>query len=423
MNKNSHGKGADSKPRRFFYGWYMVGAASAMQFLLSGLMTQSFGAYVAVLQTERGWSKTALSGAAALQQMEGALLGPILGWFIDRFGPQGMIRIGVLVFGAGLMLLSRTETLLGFYGAFLVIALGSSLCGFFPVNVALINWFERWRARALSSMSIGLALGGISVPLVAWSLQTFGWRATAFSSGVIAILVGLPLGMVIKRRPEDHGYTVDGLPAHSHELHAAAAIDPRRDFTAREALRTPAFWLLSLGHGFALFVVHAVSVHSITHMKQGLGYTLEQASLVYTLLTLSQIGGVAIGWLIGDRYEKRLIAATCMLMHMAGLLLLTYAANVAMVLAFAILHGAGWGLRGPFMQAIRADYFGRSAIGMILGLSFMIIVVGQVGGPMLAGLFADMTGSYRTGFTILALLAGLGSLFFVVARKPERPLR
>ena len=158
-------------------------------------------------------------------------------------------------------------------------------------------------------------------------------------------------------------------------------------------------------------------------MKQGLGYTLEQASLVYTLLTLSQIGGVAIGWLIGDRYEKRLIAATCMLMHMAGLLLLTYAANVAMVLAFAILHGAGWGLRGPFMQAIRADYFGRSAIGMILGLSFMIIVVGQVGGPMLAGLFADMTGSYRTGFTILALLAGLGSLFFVVARKPERPLR
>ena len=408
---------------RLFYGWYMVAAGSAMQFLQAGLMTQSFGAYVAVLQAERGWSKTALAGAAALQQMESAILGPVLGWFIDRFGPQGMIRVGIVVFGLGLMLLSQTDSLGAFYGCFLVIALGSSLCGFFPVNVALINWFERWRARALSSMSIGLALGGISVALVAWSLQTFGWRATAFSSGVIAILVGLPLGMVIKRRPEDHGYTVDGLPAHSHELHAAAAIDPRRDFTAREALRTPAFWLLSLGHGFALFVVHAVSVHSITHMKQGLGYTLEQASLVYTLLTLSQIGGVAIGWLIGDRYEKRLIAATCMLMHMAGLLLLTYAANVAMVLAFAILHGAGWGLRGPFMQAIRADYFGRSAIGMILGLSFMIIVVGQVGGPMLAGLFADMTGSYRTGFTILALLAGLGSLFFVVARKPERPLR
>jgi len=138
---------------------------------------------------------------------------------------------------------------------------------------------------------------------------------------------------------------------------------------------------------------------------------------------VSQIGGVAIGWLIGDRFEKRLICAVCMLMHMAGLLLLTYATSVPMVLAFALLHGAAWGLRGPFMQAIRADYFGRSAIGMILGLSFMIIVIGQVGGPMIAGILADATGNYRAGFTILALLAGLGSLFFVMARRPARPLR
>jgi MFS family permease len=75
------------------------------------------------------------------------------------------------------------------------------------------------------------------------------------------------------------------------------------------------------------------------------------------------------------------------------------------------------------MQAIRADYFGRSAIGMILGLSFMIIVIGQVGGPMIAGMLADATGSYRLGFTLLALLAGLGSVFFLLAKRPVRPLR
>src|SRR3954462_2838151 len=220
MNKSSSGEGANSKaaqPRRLFYGWYMVAAGSAMQFLQAGLMTQSFGAYVAVLQAERGWSKTALSGAAALQQLEGAILGPVLGWFIDRFGPQGMIRVGILVFGLGLMLLSQTDTLPTFYAAFLVIALGSSLCGFFPVNIALINWFERWRARALSSMSIGLALHRIAVPLVAWSLQSFGWRATAFSSGVIALGAAVALPMLIKRLPQDPGLTVDGLPPTSPE--------------------------------------------------------------------------------------------------------------------------------------------------------------------------------------------------------------
>ena len=410
--------------KRLFYGWYMVGAGSALQFLQAALMTQSFGAYVAVLQAERGWSKTALSGAAALQQMETALIGPLIGWFMDRFGPQGIIRVGIVMFGVGLIILSYTDTLVAFYGAFLVIALGASFCGFFPINVALINWFERWRARALSSLSIGLALGGTAVPLIAWSLQAYGWRATAFASGIIAIVAGVPLSLIIRRRPEDHGLTVDGLPVKTPETtQELRALDQNRDFTAREAVRTPAFWLLSLGHGFALFVVHAVSVHAITHMNQDLGYSVSQAALVYTLLTASQIGGVALGWLIGDRYEKRYIAAACMLMHGVGLLLLTYAVAWPMVIAFAVLHGAAWGLRGPFMQAIRADYFGRSAIGMILGLSLMIIVVGQVGGPMIAGIFADLTGNYRAGFTIIAGIALLGSLFFVLARKPERPLR
>jgi len=410
--------------KKIFYGWRMVGAAVGLQFLQAGLVTQAFGAYLAVLAEEQGWSKTALSGAAALQQMEVALLGPVLGWLLDRFGPKGFVRAGVIVFGAGLCLLSQVHSLPAFYGAFIVIALGSSLCGYFPLNVALIHWFERKRARALSCMSIGLAMGGIMVPLVASSLTTFGWRPTAFASGLIAIAVGLPLAFVIRNSPREHGEVPDGMaPEEVSPQVPSDAPDTTRDFTAREALRTQAFWLISLGHGFALFVVHAVSVHAITHLKEGLGYSVAAASLVISLVTIFQFGGVALGWWIGERYKKRLIAAACMLAHALGLLLLTFAFNWLMVVAFAALHGTAWGLRGPFMQAMRADYFGRSAIGMILGLSFMIIVVGQVGGPIVPGIFADITGDYRLGFTILAILAGCGSGFFLLARKPRRPLK
>lgn len=399
----------------------MVAAGCAMQFVQSCLLMQSFGAYVAVLRDDRGWSKTELAGAAALHQVEAAILGPLLGWFIDRFGPQGVIRAGVAIFGVGFMLLSFTEGLLAFYGAFIVLALGASLCGFFPLNVALIHWFERKRARALSSMQLGLALGGLAVPAVAWSLSTFGWRATAFASGLIILATGLPLSLVIRRRPEDYGEIMDGAPPLAAAAMAAAATAERaRDFTAREAIRTPAFWLLSLGHGSALFVVSAVNVHAITHMKEGLGYSIETASLFIMLQTVCQICGIAIGWAIGDHFDKRLISATCMLLHMAGLLCLTYATGTAMVVAFAVLHGTAWGLRGPFMQAMRADYFGRSAIGMILGLSFTIIVIGQIGGGMIAGILADMTGNYRAGFTVVALLAGLGSVFFLLAKRPRR---
>jgi len=405
---------------KIFYGWKMVAAGCGLQFLQAGLLHQGFGTYLAVLNEELGWSKTALAGGATLQPMEAAALGPMLGWLMDRFGPQGLIRIGIVVFGLGFMLLSQIESLAGFYAAFLVIALGSSLCGFFPLNVAIIHWFERRRARALSSLSLGLALGGLFVPVVAWSMHTWGWRATAFASGVLVIVLGFPLARVIRRRPQDHGETVDGLPvAQPAGAEASAtAAPPRREFTAREALRTPAFWLLSLGHGFALLVVFAVNVNAITYMKEGLGYTLEQAALVISLVTVGQLCGVMLGWAIGDRFEKRRIAAVCMLMHATGLLMLTYATNVAMLIAFALLHGTAWGLRGPFMQAIRADYFGLRSIGMILGLSSMIIVIGQIGGPLIAASLADLTGSYRPGFTVIAVLAATGSLFFLLARRP-----
>ena len=400
-----------------FHGWRMVAAGGGIQFLQSALLHQSFGAYFAVLSEEFGWSKTSLSGAAALQPMEAAILGPVLGWVVDRFGPQGMIRIGIVTFGIGFILLSQIDSLAGFYGAFIVIALGSSLCGFFPVNVAIIHWFEKFRARALSALSLGMALGGIVVPLVAWWMLSFGWRATALASGLLAILVGWPLAQVFRRRPEDYGLTVDGLPpavAVAGQNEAGA----QREYSAREALRTSAFWLLSLGHGFALLIVYAVNVHAITHMKEGLGYSVAQAALVITLMTVAQVGGVLVGWAIGDRFQKRFIAAVCMLMHAAGLLMLTYAAGAVMLVAFAVLHGGAWGLRGPFMQAIRADYFGRRSIGMILGLSSIIVVIGQIGGPMVAGVLADLTGNYRAGFTVLALLAGLGSLFFLLAKPP-----
>jgi OFA family oxalate/formate antiporter-like MFS transporter len=139
---------------------------------------------------------------------------------------------------------------------------------------------------------------------------------------------------------------------------------------------------------------------------------------VVALMTVMQgIGQLSGGWL-GDRFSKRRIAAACMLAHAAGLLLLAFAWAFWMVLAFAVVHGLGWGMRGPLMSAIRADYFGSAAFGTITGLSSMVLMVGMMGGPLVAGMLADRTGSYVVGFTVLAALAALGSLFFLGARRP-----
>jgi len=409
---------------KIFYGWRMAGAACGIQFLLGALLLQSFGLYIAVLSEEMGWSKTTLSGAAAMQSMEAAVIGPLLGWMMDRFGPQLIVRWGIVIFSLGLLLLSQVGSVSTFYASAVLMAIGASLAGYFPLSVAIVQWFEKYRARALSFMSLGLAMGGLVVPALAWFMQHFGWRSTAAATGVLALVVGLPLARMIRRRPEDHGEYVDGISPAEH-LIAAAEGTPRppaqAEFSVREALRTRAFWLLAIGHGLALLVVTAVNVHAITHMKEGLGYTVATAGWIIMLMTFGQMLGVLLGAGIGDRFDKRKVTALCMLAHALGLLCLTYATGMSGLIAFAAFHGLAWGLRGPFMLAIRADYFGRQAIGVIMGISAAIVAVGQVAGPLVAGVLADLTGNYRLGFTVLAVLSALGSVSFMLATRPVRP--
>jgi MFS family permease len=331
------------------------------------------------------------------------------------------MRFGIVVLGLGFMAMSQINSLLTFYAAFLVMALGATLSGFFPVTVAMVNWFRRRRSFAISIVSIGFAAGGLVVPIIAFSLEEWGWRTTAFASGVIVILAGMPLVQVFRHRPEDYGEVVDGIREPESGTATAATAASQRDFTLPEAIRTLAFWFISFGHASALLVVTAVSVHVFTHMTEDLGYSLATASVFITVMTVAQIAGMVVGGLIGDRFDKRLIAFTCMGMHTAGLLLVAYAVVAPMVVAFALLHGFAWGCRGPLMQAIRADYFGRANYGVIMGWSSLIVMLGTISGPLVAGILGDVTGSYKAGFTVLAVMAGLGSVFFLLAKRPHPP--
>ncbi|HEY7804137.1 MAG TPA: MFS transporter, partial [Orrella sp.] len=174
-------------------------------------------------------------------------------------------------------------------------------------------------------------------------------------------------------------------------------------------------------HGIALIVVMAVNTHAINHMRISLGYSISQASVYIMLMTGFQVLGVLLGGYLGDKFEKRLVAAGCMLLHASGLFVLTYATEVYELVYFAVAHGLAWGLRGPFMQAIRADYFGRRAIGMILGVSAMVGAIGQTIGPLVAGVLGDATGNYELGFTVLSGVALIGAVVFWLAKRPMPP--
>ena len=95
-----------------------------MQLLTAALLLQSYGAHVAVLQDDKGWSKTALAGAFAFTQLIGGVIGPIQGQVMDRIGPRAIMRFGFIVLGIGFMAISQVNTLLQYYAAFRLIAIG-----------------------------------------------------------------------------------------------------------------------------------------------------------------------------------------------------------------------------------------------------------------------------------------------------------
>ena len=404
---------------RVFYGWWIAAAGAGVQWLAAVLWMHSYGAYVVLLHADFGWSKTLLGLAFALTRVESGILGPVQGWLTDRFGPRIVLSVGTLMFGAGFMLFSGIQSLLGFYLCFALMAFGSSLGGFATLMVAVVHWFERHRAKAVAVSQLGFSLGGMSVPLIVLCLNAFGWRATAFYSGLLVILLGLPLVRLVRHRPSDRGDVPDGIPAEQRDAEERPPAARGRDYSAAEAMRTWSFWLISCGHSLALLAVSSVMVHLLPHLTEGLGYSLAGASLVFALMTGCQLLGQLVGGYLGDRFEKRYLCMLCMVAHAVGLVFLAHADQAWMVACFVVLHGLAWGLRAPQMVALRADYFGPSSFGAILGFSGLVVMLGMSGGPIIAGYMADVYGDYRFGFTLLALLALLGSACFFAARPPK----
>ena len=407
------------RARGIFFGWWIVSAGIGVQALTGALLQHAYGAYVVVLKDSFGWSTTTFSVAYSMQRAESGLLGPIQGWMLDRFGPRAVMTVGMVLFGGGFILFSRINSPLQFYLAFLTMAVGVSLAGFMSITATIVNWFERRRGTALGIMQTGGAIGGLLLPIVAWSLTTNGWRATAFASGVIILVVGIPLAQIMRRSPEEYGFKPDGgQPAASAEVSLAGRAT---SFTARQAMRTRVFWYLIAGHSLAVMVVTTVTVHLIPYLTSELDLGLGTASSVVAVLTIAMMVGQLSGGVLGDRYSKRWLATGSTAAHAVAMFLLAFAPGLGVVILAVVIQGWAHGFRGVQMMPLRADYFGRQAFGKIMGFTFMFMMWGEVGGPVAMGLIVDNLDNYRLGFGLLGVAALLGSIFFAISAQPQHP--
>ena len=375
-----------------------------LQASVSALFLQAYGVYAVFWMDEFGWSRTTVALAYSLQRTESGLLGPLHGWLLKRMSARRVIGTGVLLLGLGFVTLSRVHDFAQFLAAFLVMALGASLAGTLSLMTVIVNWFERRRTLALSLLSTGLSIGGLTVPAVAAAIVAFGWRPVAAASGALTLLIGLPVARLMHRDPESRGLLPDGGTGPG-----ARRPDSVPSVSTHRALRMGAFWLMSVGHASGIAVVTAYVVHIVIVSNDVLGLAPTTSATLLALTTFVALGGQVLGGALGDVLERRWLAAGAMLVHAAAMCLIATATEPWSLGFGAALHGLAWGVRGPLMAALRVDHFGRASFSQIMGFSSLLVTAGAVGGPIVVGRLADATASYAAGFGALAAIALVGA--------------
>ena len=404
-------------PGDVFYGWWLVGVAAFLLTLMSLTVFQGLGTILVALERQFGWSRTALSGAFSLARVEGAILGPVEGFLVDRVGTRKMVFIGYILMGLGFLWLGQVETLWAFYASFMLITLGSGLGGWLAIIAMVNNWFTRQRTFAMASAMSGIHFGGLLVPLLALGIEAFEFSGAATIIGVFLLIVVGPAAKAIRNHPEDMGLQPDGDSENSSE--SVLTEDDEPDFTAAQALRTPAFWILTVMQVASSVAIVTLALHLVPKLTD-MGMTLSGAGTVVLTYTIVALPSQFLSGYFADRLPKTLMIAIFLAIQGIALTIIAFADTILLAYIFALLYGIGFGGRNPLTTAIRGEYFGRKAFATIMGISQFPMNIGMIGAPLFAGYMFDTTNSYVIPFSVFAILTFFGAFLMLFVKKPRK---
>ena len=408
-----------------FYGWWMVALGCSIRMLGGGFHLYGFTIFFLPITQELGLSRAATSAVFSLARAEGAIEGPLAGYLIDRFGPRPMMLAGVLLSGLGYMLLAGVESYTGFLAVYLGVISLSFSAGFMHSPMVLANsWFIRRRAFAMTLISSSIGVGGVLItPLLAFSVQTWGWRWGAFLAGVGLVVVGVPIALFAKRSPESMGLLPDGVPlqADATALKSAGTHGHQGndgEFTLRQAMRTTAFWMLILATTTRVGVFNSLTVHFVPIMVWK-GATEQQAAAMLALMALMSLPAhLFVGW-IADRVNKPLLMAVCMIIGAVSIGFLAYGDEVWSPWIFTLLITFVEAIF-PVSWATVGDFFGRKSFATIRGTMSFFYLWGPALGPVITGAVYDRHQSYAPLMSAYLATCLIAAVLYALLRQPAR---
>jgi MFS family permease len=391
---------AASGPNEFdlgYYGWRVVLAACfGVMAGFGSLFVYTFSVFVKPLAAEFGWSREAISSGFAIAAVTLGFISPLLGRWIDRFGPRRIILVCMTVFGCAIASLSLLHSgLWQFYATCFVLGVVGNGAAHLAYSRSISTWFRRRLGMALAFVMVGAGLGAMILPVVAQAIITwFGWRAAYASLGGLALLLGLPLSWRYIRERGAIG------------REAAPASHP--GITWHQGLRSSAFWIVT-----AILFVSSISMNgAITHLSALLtdrGLTPENAALCASILGGSSLlGRIVVGWLL-DRFFGPRVALVTNLITALGIFLLARATSFPAGCLAAALIGIGAGGEAAITPYLLTRYFGLRAFSTLYGLTWTFYAAAGAIGPVILGRAFDATGSYTALLTLLATALGLAA--------------
>ncbi len=409
-----------------FYGWWILLTLCVLIFYVAGTVWWGSSVFFAEILEEFGWSRAKGSVAFTLQSAESAGLAAVVGLIIDRIGARRLLTVGIVISCLGFLLLRRTNSLWWFYGAYFLLAMGSSGGIWIVSHTLLVRWFYRRRARAVTVLSLVPGLGAmLIVPVLNVLIQGLGWRDTmVIAAFAISVLV-LPVLMVVRDWPESVGLYPDGAAAPPGtgvvEGSSAAGAQDERSFTVREVLRMRTFWLLATAFAF-WNVAHGVQPHLFVALVGSMS-PQKAAFLIALVAGLGLVGRFGFGFFF-DFVDKRHLLSFCAATTAVGLgflaaLVVAYSRAPWLAIPFVGFFAIGLGGTFPLRVLIISGYFGRQHFGPVFAALMAVSAWGSLIGPVFVGWAFDATDSYFTAFATCSVLFLLSVPLCLMATNPQ----
>jgi len=407
------------KRPEFFYGWWIVLTAAVISFW-GGVGFYCITAFIKPVVDQFGWSYLEVSIAGSLRSVEIGLIAPFVGFLADRFGPRRVALAGGIIGGLGYIMLSLTNTLLVFYLGFFIYSIGLTGMGHGVTVTAVANWFRKRVGRAMGFTLAGYGLGGIFLPIIVWMIGIYDWRTTLVVLGLATWVIVIPAAMFLRHRPEEMGLSPDGEKTVAETVPVEVRVKPAAadDFTVRRAVKTRAFWVLSVIFLVHMGVTSAVTLHAMPFFIS-VGLPPEMGAVIGMLIPITSIvGRLVFGWL-GDKFGHRRVLFAAMVLQGVGLTFFAYGTQLWQFVVFLALYGPAFG--GVFVgrPALQRDYFGRAAFGSIQGVLLAVTQVGGLTAPALAGWVFDVNKSYQLIWLVFAAVTFATGPLLLLAGKPR----